>query len=119
MVVTLARPELFDRHPDWALGRRQLTALALEPLPDRAMRELLDGLVPGLPDDALAAIVGRAEGVPLYAVEMVRGLLADGHIERQADVFVPVGDLSERAFRSRCARSSPHASTRSSPRTVP
>ncbi len=95
MVVTLARPELFDRRPDWGQGRRQLTALALEPLPESAMHELLDGLVPGLPADALAAIVGRAEGVPLYAVEMVRGLLADGLIERRGDAYAPVGDLAE------------------------
>jgi class 3 adenylate cyclase/tetratricopeptide (TPR) repeat protein len=94
MVVTLARPELFDKRPDWGATRRHLTALALEPLTDAAVRELLDGLVPGLPGDAVAAIVGRAEGVPLYAVEMVRGLLADGLIERQGDAYVPSGDLS-------------------------
>ena len=42
MVVTLARPELFDRRPDWGANRRNLTALALEPLTDDAMRELLE-----------------------------------------------------------------------------
>jgi class 3 adenylate cyclase/predicted ATPase len=94
MVVTLARPELFDRRPDWGAGHRQLTALALEPLTDEAVRELLNGLVPGLPEEALAAIVGRAEGVPLYAVETVRGLLADGRIKRSGDVYEPTADLS-------------------------
>jgi class 3 adenylate cyclase/tetratricopeptide (TPR) repeat protein len=94
MVVTLARPELFDRRPDWGAGHRQLTALALEPLTDEAVRELLNGLVPGLPEEALAAIVGRAEGVPLYAVETVRGLLADGRIKRTGDVYEPTADLS-------------------------
>ena len=94
LVVTLARPELFDRRPDWGANRRHLTAMALEPLTDDAVRQLLNGLVPGLPHDALAAIVGRAEGVPLYAVETVRGLLADGRIRRVGDVYEPVGDLS-------------------------
>ena len=94
LIVTLARPELFDRRPDWGANRRTLTALALEPLTDEAVRQLLNGLVPGLPADALAAIVGRAEGVPLYAVETVRGLLADGRIRRVGDVYEPVGDLS-------------------------
>ncbi|HEX7173068.1 MAG TPA: adenylate/guanylate cyclase domain-containing protein, partial [Candidatus Limnocylindria bacterium] len=94
MLVTLARPELFDRRPDWGATRRHQTALALEPLTDAAVRQLLEGLVPGLPPDALAAIVGRAEGIPLYAVEMVRGLLADGLIERQGEAYVPAGDLS-------------------------
>jgi class 3 adenylate cyclase/tetratricopeptide (TPR) repeat protein len=95
IVVTLARPELFDRRPDWGAGRRHLTALALEPLTDDAVRQLLEGLVPGLPADALAAIVGRAEGIPLYAVEMVRGLLADGRIERHGETYAVIGDLSQ------------------------
>jgi class 3 adenylate cyclase/predicted ATPase len=97
MVVTLARPELFDRRPDWAAGRRHLTALALEPLPDEAITELLAGLVPGLPEAAVRAIVARAEGVPLYAVETVRSLLADGRIERTGDAYQPTGDLSQLA----------------------
>jgi class 3 adenylate cyclase/tetratricopeptide (TPR) repeat protein len=95
LVVTLARPELFDRRPDWGAGRRTFTALALDPLSDDAMRELLAGVVPGLPDAAVEAIVRRAEGIPLYAVETIRMLLAEGRIERDGDVFRPVGDLSK------------------------
>ena len=94
MVVTLARPELFDRRPDWGANRRLLTALALSPLTDDEVRRLLEGLVPGLPGAAVSLIVERAEGVPLYAVEMVRGLLSDGRIERRGEVYVPLGDLS-------------------------
>jgi class 3 adenylate cyclase/tetratricopeptide (TPR) repeat protein len=94
LVVTLARPELFDGRPNWGANRRHLTAIALEPLSDAAVRELLNGLVPGLPEGALAAIVARAEGVPLYAVETVRSLLADGRIHRVGDVYEPSGDLS-------------------------
>jgi class 3 adenylate cyclase/tetratricopeptide (TPR) repeat protein len=94
MVITLARPELFDRRPDWESGRRSLTSMALDPLTDAAMRELLDGLVPGLPEAAIAAIVSRADGIPLYAVETVRALLADGRIERVDDAYRPTGDLS-------------------------
>ncbi len=94
LVVTLARPELFDKRPNWGAGRRHLTGLPLERLTDEAIKQMLEGLVPGLPDDALAAIVGRAEGVPLFAVETVRGLLADGRIERRGDTYVPLGNLS-------------------------
>ena len=57
------------------------------------MRELLDGMLPGLPNGTVGPIVDRAGGVPLYAVEMVRALLADGRIERRGDAFVPTGDL--------------------------
>jgi class 3 adenylate cyclase/tetratricopeptide (TPR) repeat protein len=94
LVVTLARPELFTRRPEWGAGRRHFTALALEPLGDAAMRDLLGGLVPGLPPTAIEAIVRRADGIPLYAVETVRALLADGRIERVGDSYRPVGDLS-------------------------
>ncbi len=95
LVVTLARPELFDRRPEWGSGTRNLTKLALEPLTDEAMRQLLDGFVPGLPDGAIRAILARADGIPLYAVEMVRALVADGRLERDGAGYRPVGELGE------------------------
>jgi tetratricopeptide (TPR) repeat protein len=61
------------------------------------MRALLEGLVPGLPGSVIGQIVARAEGIPLYAVEMVRTLLNDGLIQREGDAFRPVGDLDELA----------------------
>jgi class 3 adenylate cyclase/tetratricopeptide (TPR) repeat protein len=93
IVVTLARPELFDRRPDWGAETRNLTRLALEPLTDDAMRELVAGFVPGLPDSAVVAILARADGMPLYAVETVRSLVADGRLERDGDAYRPVGEL--------------------------
>ena len=95
IVVTLARPELFDRRPDWGVGVRQFSAIALEPLPEPAMRLLLAGLVPDLPETAIRAILQRADGMPLYAVEIVRSLIADGRLERAGDAYRPVGDLGE------------------------
>ena len=57
-VITLSRPELLERRP--GLGRRQahvhLASISSRCRPD-AMRELLAGLVPGLPGPAVAAIV--------------------------------------------------------------
>ena len=97
IVVTLARPELLDRRPDWGAETRNLTRLALEPLSDDAMRDLLDGFVPGLPDAAIRAILGRADGIPLYAVETVRALVADGRLERDGVTYRPVGELGELA----------------------
>jgi AAA ATPase domain/Adenylate and Guanylate cyclase catalytic domain/Double zinc ribbon len=93
IVVTLARPELFDRRPDWGAETRNLTRLALEPLTDEAMRELIAGFVPGLPDPAVDAILARADGMPLYAVETVRSLVADGRLQREGDAYRPVGEL--------------------------
>ncbi len=93
-VATLARPELLDRRPDWGAGRRGLVSVALEPLSDEAMRELLEGLVPGLPEAARGAIVTRADGIPLYAVETVRMLVAEGRLTEEDGSYRPTGDLS-------------------------
>jgi class 3 adenylate cyclase/tetratricopeptide (TPR) repeat protein len=94
-VLGLTRPELFDTRPDWGAGKRNFTSLALEPLSDAAMGELLAGLVPGLPADAAGRIVARAEGIPLYAVEIVRMLVAHGKLVLEDGVYRPVDDLSD------------------------
>ncbi len=98
LVVTLARPELADRRPDWGAKTRNLAKLALQPLSDEAMRALLAGFVPGLPEAAIRAILGRADGMPLYAVETVRALVADGRLERDGSAYRPVGELGELAI---------------------
>ena len=50
-VLSLARPELLERRPEWGTPRRGHASLVLEPVPEGDMRRLLDGLVPALPDD--------------------------------------------------------------------
>ena len=94
LIVTLARPDLLDRRPDWGAGRRNSVSLSLEPLSDEVMSEGLDGLVPGLPDAAVRLILERADGVPLYAVETVRMLLHEGRLAAEDGAYRPVGDLS-------------------------
>jgi predicted ATPase len=96
-VVTLARPELLERKTDWGAGKRNFTSIYLEPLPEPAMRELLAGLVPGLPEAAVKAIIARADGIPLYAVETIRMLLAEGKLALNGEIYVPVGDLTSLA----------------------
>ena len=93
LVITMARPELLERRPSWGAGRRNFVGMALEPLPDASMRELLAGLVPGLPDTVVRAILSRADGVPLYAVETVRMLVNEGRLERVGEAYQPIGDL--------------------------
>src|SRR5688572_29595186 len=93
-VVTLARPELLDRRPTWGVGQRAFTSMALEPLTEPEMRDLLAGLVPGLPEPTVAAIVARADGIPLYAVEIVRVLLTDNRIALDRGVYRPTSDLT-------------------------
>jgi len=97
-VITLSRPDLLERRPDWGAGRRNFVSLALDPLPEPAMRELLTGLVPGLNKTTVKAIVARADGIPLYAVETVRMLLAEGRLEEADGIYHPVGDLTTMAI---------------------
>ena len=92
-VVTLARPELSERHPTWSAGKRSFTSIFLEPLPDAAMDELLHGLVPGLPEELRSRIRARAEGIPLYAVETARMLLDRGLLERHGNEYRPTGPV--------------------------
>ena len=94
IIVTLARPELLERRPDWGAAKRNFSSIYLEPLTESEMRELLNGLVPGLPSTAVNAIVARADGIPLYAVETVRTLIAQERIGLQDGRYVPTGDLS-------------------------
>jgi class 3 adenylate cyclase/tetratricopeptide (TPR) repeat protein len=92
-VITLARPEVSERHPGWGAHLRNYTSLTLEPLRDEAIDDLLRGLVPGLPDDAVTRIRTRADGTPLYAVETVRMLLDRGLLKRGEGGYDIAGDL--------------------------
>jgi predicted ATPase/class 3 adenylate cyclase len=92
-VLALARPELAQRRPGFGATGRNATTLSLEPLSPAAMEELLDGFVPGLPNDLRARILERAEGVPLYAVETVRMLLDRGLLAREGGVYRPTGAI--------------------------
>lgn len=95
LVVTLARPDLLDRAPGWGAGRRNFTSSHLGPLPDAEMTALVRGMVQGIGDDACRAIVERANGIPLYAVELVRMLIADGDLVLDDnECCTPVRDLS-------------------------
>ena len=97
IVIALSRPDLFDRRPGWGSGQRFMTAMTLEPLPAEHMRQLLAGLVPGLPQAAVKNILERADGIPLYAVETVRMLVAAGRLELADGVYRPVGELTNLA----------------------
>jgi class 3 adenylate cyclase/tetratricopeptide (TPR) repeat protein len=97
LILTLARPEIFDRRPTWGAGQRNFTSIHLEALPEDAMQELLAGLVPGLPEGLAGRILDRAQGVPLYAVETVRMLIDEGHLVAADGGYRLVGEIGELA----------------------
>ena len=86
-VLALARPDLLARRPE--LGGRRSTVVRLEPLDDPAMGKLVDGLVAGLPPAARVALVDRAEGIPLFAVETVRALIDRDLVIARDGQYVP------------------------------
>ena len=98
LVVTLARPELLERRPTWGAGLRSFTNLPLDPLAPDEVQLLLVGLAPGLPAAAIAAIVERSEGIPLYAVEMVRMLLDQGVLRERDGRYHLEGELGPLAI---------------------
>ena len=79
-VISLARPELNERRPGWSTGLRSLSQMSLEPLDSAQMAEMVRGTVPGISAESAEAIVGRAEGIPLYAVETIRMLIDRGDL---------------------------------------
>src|SRR5439155_1042481 len=68
-------------------------SIYLDPLPEPVMQELLDGLVPGMPESLSTQILERAEGVPLYAVETVRMLLDSGLVEQDGSTYRVVAEV--------------------------
>ena len=86
-VVLLARPSLLEERPTLATNRRA-HVLHLEALSDTEMAAVLDGLVAGLPESTRTALVQRAEGIPLYAVETVRSLIDRDLVVPRAGQYV-------------------------------
>jgi len=80
LLVCVARDELLERRPGWGGGRRNATAIGLEPLTEDETRELVAALFPGANGsaDLIPQVAERAGGNPLFAEEMVNRLLEEG-----------------------------------------
>ena len=89
LVVGSFRPGS-DRN-DMARLRRSLTArrgtvIELGPLPQPEMGVLVESLVGGQPGERLTGLLGWAGGNPLYAQELVDGLVRDGQIQVEGGI---------------------------------
>jgi len=85
LMIVLARPELLDRRPAWGGGRRNHLAIALEPLGDTAIADLVRHLLDTDAPDVIELVSERSEGNPFYAGELVRAYLDHGSLERLPD----------------------------------
>jgi class 3 adenylate cyclase len=95
--VCPARPEVTKRRPGWGGGRRHVSSLALEPL-SREEALLLVGFlleVEDLPSAVHARILERAEGNPFFLEEIVRHLIDEGRIVRDAERWRAAADIGD------------------------
>jgi class 3 adenylate cyclase/predicted ATPase len=86
LLLVTFRPEF---QPPWT-GQPQVTMLALNRL-DRHDRTVLVEQIAGgkgLPDEVVAQIVDRADGVPLFVEELTKTVLESGLLREEADRYV-------------------------------
>jgi class 3 adenylate cyclase/predicted ATPase len=95
LLVVTARPEF--RAP-WS-SAAQVTVLAPSRLGAREGRALADHIAGGkrLPDEIVAQIVDRTDGVPLFVEELTKTVLESGLLREQNGLFVADGALSSLA----------------------
>jgi class 3 adenylate cyclase/tetratricopeptide (TPR) repeat protein len=75
MVLTLARPELLETHPDWGAGLLAYTALPLEPLSDDAAAAVIQASAGrSLAPDVVSRLVIAGAGNPLFLEELAISL---------------------------------------------
>ncbi|MET0937960.1 MAG: AAA family ATPase [Gaiellaceae bacterium] len=84
LLVGTARPELYERHPHYAVELRNATPITLAPLSQAETARLLSALLEStvIPAELQQPILERAGGNPLYAEEFVRLLKDRDLIER-------------------------------------
>ena len=93
-VLLFARPGRDAIDSGYGVGRNRST-LSLDPLDPASMDDLVGALVPGAPPAAREAVVTRAEGIPLFAVETIRALIDYGAVRREGEgPYRLVGELS-------------------------
>lgn len=83
LMLSLARPTLFERRPDWCSDTLLHQRIDLAPLDKSGSRQLADELLKKLPEVPAALrelITGGAEGNPFYMEELVKMLIDQGAI---------------------------------------
>ncbi len=91
LLIVTFRPEF---QPPWT-GQPQVTMLALNRLDRRDRTALVEQIAGGkaLPDEVVAQIVDRTDGVPLFVEELTKSVLESGLLREEADRYVLDGAL--------------------------
>ena len=89
-IVCLTRPSLFDRHPQWTEAQPFHTRLTLDPLSRDDSRQLVAEILQKahqVPEALRDLIVNGADGNPYYVEELIKMLIDDGVIVKEADYW--------------------------------
>ncbi len=81
LMVTLARPGLFERRPHLGEGRAEHVRIDLKPLDEQACRDLVQAIAQrggAVADAAGTAAIERSDGNPLFLEELVKDHLESG-----------------------------------------
>jgi hypothetical protein len=91
LLIVTFRPEF---QPPWT-GQPQVSMLALNRLDRRDRTALVEQIAGGkaLPDEIVAQIADRADGVPLFVEELTKSVLESGLLREEADRYVLDGVL--------------------------
>jgi class 3 adenylate cyclase len=91
LVIGLARPTLFERHPHWggteATGEARSSRLVLSPLTRQASQQLVTEILGRLETQAdpfREQLLSAAEGNPFYIEELIQVMIDDGVIQKDA-----------------------------------
>ncbi|HEY2916694.1 MAG TPA: adenylate/guanylate cyclase domain-containing protein [Candidatus Limnocylindrales bacterium] len=87
VLLTSARRELAERHPDWATANAERT-ITLTPLSDAEAGTVVGELLGALDEDVRSRIAEAAEGNPLYLEQIVSMLVETKAIERDGERWV-------------------------------
>jgi class 3 adenylate cyclase/predicted ATPase len=91
LLIVTFRPEF---QPSWT-GQPQVSTLTLNRLDRRDRAVLIEQVAGGkaLPDDVIAQIADRADGVPLFVEELTKSVLESGLLREETDRYVLDGAL--------------------------
>src|SRR4029077_19900003 len=86
LLIVTFRPEF---QPPWT-GQSQVSMVALNRLDRRDRTALVEQIAGGtaLPDEIVAQIVERADGVPLFVEELTKSVLESGLLHEERDRYV-------------------------------